>query len=225
VLRKIVKCCNNCYILSPMQKHAAPNNRWFKDQMEAKGFSQNQLGKRLGMDPAAISRVLNGQRKLKIEEATQMAEILELPLEEVLANAGIGKVKITGKERKEALSIGGWVDGDLALHAGAPLGPKSAPNPAPGQKGIEVYRFQTQGSAFDGMDGGLVYFQRMKGVMPECVGRLCVVKISGSRKKELLRTIRRGYEPGKFNLYLLNGAIAEESAQLDDASPVLWLKM
>jgi transcriptional regulator with XRE-family HTH domain len=212
-----------------MNKNPTPNVRWFKDQLKARDLSQNQLGRKLGLDRGTMSRFLSGKRALKIEEANRMADILQVPLEEVLSNSGIAGFQVTGRERKASMEITGWVDDQLAIHHEPPRGPKSAPMPPQGGKGIRALRFQTASSQFDGMDGGLVYYQESTSVIPESIGRLCVVKLTPHPRRKgpdlVLRNVKRSYESGKFNLYLLNGALAEESVQIDSASPVIWLKL
>ena len=120
----------------------------------------------------------------------------------------------------------GWVDKDLNVHYGQPKGPQTAPNPA--KRGdIEVLRLQTMGGKFDGMDGGLVYFQRMKALSSEVIGKLCVVKIAGRSvvaKLEKLRNVKKGYGEERYNLFNLIGELVEEEVALDAAHPVIWMK-
>jgi hypothetical protein len=67
-------------------------------------------------------------------------------------------------------------------------------------------------------DGWLVFFSRdpeqdIYGV----VGKLCVVKLADSRM--MLKQIRRGPTPGRFNLISINAGLIED-VELEWASPV-----
>ena len=52
---------------------------------EARGWSQNELAEVADLAPAALSRVLSGERKLRMEHAIALAWALELTLTELLA--------------------------------------------------------------------------------------------------------------------------------------------
>ena len=69
----------------------------------------------------------------------------------------------------------------------------------------------------------MVYFSVSEGVDANAVGHICVVRVRGG--EALLRVVKRGYQTGRFNLSMLNGIGGEEDAELDSASPVVWLRM
>ena len=47
---------------------------WFKQKLAERKLSQRQLAKLMGLDPAAVSLMLRGQRKMTNEEAHQARE-------------------------------------------------------------------------------------------------------------------------------------------------------
>ena len=53
--------------------------------MFRKGISQTKLAPRLGMTQAALSNKLHGKRPWSLSELLTMASILDMPIEEVLA--------------------------------------------------------------------------------------------------------------------------------------------
>jgi transcriptional regulator with XRE-family HTH domain len=56
---------------------------------EAKNMSQQELGRRLGLSAAAVSLLETGQTKFpKVGRLVQIAEILEIPSTDLLAEAG-----------------------------------------------------------------------------------------------------------------------------------------
>jgi hypothetical protein len=48
----------------------------------------------MGVDPSAASRTFSGDRRMKIEEATQIATFLNVPVAEVFKHAGVDASKI-----------------------------------------------------------------------------------------------------------------------------------
>lgn len=53
--------------------------------MFRKGLSQTKLAPRLGITQTALSKKLHGERPWTLEELLTMASILDMPVEEVLA--------------------------------------------------------------------------------------------------------------------------------------------
>lgn len=56
------------------------NIDWFRHLIAAKKLSQRKLAKLLDLDPAAISLMLRGQRRMTNAEAHQMSIILGVPM-------------------------------------------------------------------------------------------------------------------------------------------------
>ena len=61
---------------------------WFHDALARAGASQADLARHLRLAPSAISRMLKGDRQIKLLEAAQIAAFLELSPEEVMRRAG-----------------------------------------------------------------------------------------------------------------------------------------
>ena len=61
---------------------------WFQQALERAGASQADLARHLRLAPSAISRMLKGERQMKILEAVQTAQFLNATQEEVLRHAG-----------------------------------------------------------------------------------------------------------------------------------------
>lgn len=81
-----------------MQKSSEIDGAWFKEQFERAGLSMREVARRLPagkrgkpMDPSALSRALNGTRKLTVSEARHIARILQVNekvvMEKVLGRA------------------------------------------------------------------------------------------------------------------------------------------
>ena len=61
---------------------------WFQQALERAGATQADLARHLRLAPSAISRMLKGERQMKLLEAVQIAAFLSLSQEEVLHRAG-----------------------------------------------------------------------------------------------------------------------------------------
>lgn len=67
------------------------DTRWFQNQLSDRGVSQRRLAKMLGLDPAAVSLMLHGRRKFTAREAVEIARVLGVGVDDVLAHAGLRK--------------------------------------------------------------------------------------------------------------------------------------
>lgn len=211
------------------EKHS-PNKRWFLDVLEQKGMSQALLAREVGITKSSLSKVLNGKQRLKLAESTKMAGALARPLEEVLNALGVALG--ASEPGGGTIEVGGWIDGAKGLllrgkdQGGGLKGSRTAPCPFP-DKDIRAARIQSTGTEYDGLDGALVYFResRAKGVHPELVGRVALVKVTGGAEERALRVVRRGYGGGgRYNLTSLSGKLLEENVGIESAYPVVWLK-
>jgi transcriptional regulator with XRE-family HTH domain len=61
---------------------------WFQQALDRAGVTQADLARHLRLAPSAVSRMLKGERQMKLLEAVQVAQFLGLPQDEVLRHAG-----------------------------------------------------------------------------------------------------------------------------------------
>ncbi|MCV3764659.1 helix-turn-helix transcriptional regulator [Rhizobium sp. TRM95796] len=64
----------------------AIDTAWFHQQLEKRGSSVRGLARHLGLDASAVSRMLNGERKMSADEQDRIAEFLSVSLEEVASH-------------------------------------------------------------------------------------------------------------------------------------------
>lgn len=62
------------------------DKKWFVDRWTAKGLSLRKVANLVGMDPSALTRVLKGERKMKIAEIGKIASVLDVSSADVLAH-------------------------------------------------------------------------------------------------------------------------------------------
>lgn len=62
---------------------------WFKSLQKANNLTSYDLGKAIGRERTAVSRILNGTQKMTLEQAGAIAIALKVPVREVVERAGI----------------------------------------------------------------------------------------------------------------------------------------
>jgi transcriptional regulator with XRE-family HTH domain len=187
------------------------NSQWFQDRIKAEGKSQRALARVLGIDPAQVTHLFRGRRRMQLDEASTIAQFLGVQVEEVLRHAGL---PVSGGSRK--VKLAGYVDEHGELHlSDAPESDVEAPALAP--EGTIAVRMRTSEML---MRNALVFFRPAAGVDPAAIGRLSVVRIGGG--PWLLRSISPGVEPGTYDLAGQRGDIV--GARLSAAAPVLWIR-
>ena len=65
------------------------DKQWFKDKMRVAGVTAARMADRIGRDQAVVSRILNGRQPMTNAQAEIFAEMLSLPLEEIITHAGL----------------------------------------------------------------------------------------------------------------------------------------
>lgn len=194
------------------------NTSWFQDRLADKEISQRKFAKMMDMDPAAVSYMLAGKRKMQMDEAIGFATIVGVPLEEVMAQAGL-RVPTDGRGM---CSVVGQVDaaGELRTAVDAP---RRVALPPDAPRGTVAVRFKTPNTAAEVLDGWILYYSDGIKVVPaNAIGRLCVATIAG---RVLVGVVRKGYARGTYTLHPWTpGGSAIENVQVDRAAPVLWVR-
>ncbi|RYD65807.1 MAG: XRE family transcriptional regulator [Verrucomicrobiaceae bacterium] len=62
----------------------AIDTQWFHERIKERGLSQRRLAELMEMEPGALNRMLKGSRKMCIQEASDLARLLEIPVETVI---------------------------------------------------------------------------------------------------------------------------------------------
>lgn len=205
-------------------KKANVNTPFLISLLEKKGISQRFLAKKLNIDPSAVFHLLRGTRRLMLDEVSTLAEALGMPIDEVTEHFGVDLGANTEPSVRD-VKVEGWLDGTLTVRLDGLKGKKVAHSPFP-DRDIRALRAQTSGTEFDGLDGALFFykFSKLQAVDPECVGKLCLVKITGEKEFKL-RVMRRSYNSGRYDLCSLGGKVMEESVRVEANHPVVWMKI
>lgn len=79
-----------------------PNKDYFIEILEDRSMSQNELARKLEVKHSTMSRWLNGERDMSLDVASEIAEILRVPLFDIIAN-GLNYpevIKPTARQKK-----------------------------------------------------------------------------------------------------------------------------
>jgi transcriptional regulator with XRE-family HTH domain len=193
------------------------NKAWFTDKIEQKGLTQKDIAARLDIQAPHVSRLLSGQRRLQINEAVELAKMLDVPLDDILINAGI-RLPQSVETASRIVQIHGFVDADLKVNeATKPLGK------APGLTGVKAYRvlrFQTNNA----WDGVLLYYKSTESPRSELIGARAIVKIQGASGLHF-RYVKKGYSAGHHRLLNpFTETELETDAKIAEAYPVICLR-
>lgn len=221
------------------------DKKWFVDRLKDVGLSQRQAAFKIGIDPAAMSLVLSGGRKMKLEEVRDFSRILKVDADEVMIRAGVlprkkvvkpalrvvgasgtasgpsgdgGSPEGARNSPQEAFGakVVGWIDGEGLVHQEGLLGPALVSRPSDVAMGCVALRFQS-----GAMDGWLAYYDPAGMEPGEGVGLLCVVRKGDGER--VLRSIKRGYGKNDFILVKMDG-VTTENAEIIEVHPVLWMR-
>lgn len=65
------------------------DKNWFIHKLEENHRSVRGLARHMDIDPSAVSRMLSGERRMKMDEANSIAQFLGVHVKEVLKHAGV----------------------------------------------------------------------------------------------------------------------------------------
>jgi hypothetical protein len=188
---------------------------WFKEKLRSVKLSQRQLAKKMELDPASMSYMLAGKRKMTMEEAKQIAGHLLLPVTEVMRQAGID---VQDDVRK--VPIAGYVSsgGNVTLLPNGTHDEVVCPPDVPSGS------FALQVRMVNEIRDGWLYFVSGTHQEPqECIDKLCLVALKDGRLIHAM--IKRGYKRGAYNLVMASSdPEVLENKELAWAARVLWIQ-
>lgn len=192
------------------------NTQWFTDRLAERRLSQRQLAKLMGVDNAAVSLMLRGKRKMSLDEAAQLAVLLQSTTAEILEAAG---VPVTGNSQRVKVIGHMSGDGSVGLEAEGIHDMVDAPPGLPGDAvAIQCRTARTDQELVDGW----LYFLSEKQISPErAVGTFAMVAIKNNGLH--MAHVKRGYRKGTFNI-ADNSGRTMQNVELAWASPVYWIK-
>ena len=191
------------------------NKRYFEDMLRDRDMTLRGLARLMGISHSQLSLTFSGHRRLKIEEAAQLAQIFSEPLHNIVEAAGISVQGING----DRVSVVGFVrgDGTVEMHEDGVI--ERTPAPPGLAEGAIALQWRTSGSPLAFADGWVSFLAEPRGVNGSIVGRLALCKIKDGPR--VVATVFRGYRDGTHNLA---GFFTAESVALESAAPISWTR-
>lgn len=193
------------------------DRRFFETLMAAKKLSMRSLAAKMGRTHSQLSLMFSGQRRLQLDEAAQLAEILGVPLHRVAEAAGVGKTRANGRRVDVIGAMNGR--GVVETYPAGVIERATTPD-AELPAGTVAIQARTAETPAAWMDGWVAFCVKSDEIEPDAIGRFCLAKIEGG--DTVLATVRRGYRDGTYNL---SGPYSAESVRLEWATPILITRM
>jgi transcriptional regulator with XRE-family HTH domain len=190
------------------------NTQWFRDRLADKRLSQRRLAKMLELDPAAVSLMFRGMRRITPHEAHQISTILGVPLNEVMRNAGI---EVTEDVRR--CPVAAHVDENGVVTSMPPRTHDDVIGPADCPFGTFAIQVRSHSST---KDGWLLFVTPAQVKPAENIDQLCLVATGDGR--QVLAVVRRGYRKDTHNLIIWPSNEMISDASIVWTSTVLWIK-
>lgn len=188
---------------------------WFRRRLEERGLSQRQLARLMGIDASAVSLMLRGRRRMTVEEAAQVAVLLQATPSEVLTAAGVAP----GGERRLPIIGHLLADSSVRLEPDGLHETVEAGVELPGD--AAAVQARTAGTDGAAVDGWVYYLADRHGPPAAAVGQFALTAVRGNGL--LMAHVARGYSRGRYNLTTWRGTRID-NVDLAWASPVLWIR-
>ena len=195
------------------------DTRWFQNLIADRRLSQRRLAKQLGLDPAAVSLMFRGKRRMQMNEAADVARLLGVSMDEVLAHAGIRPPRTESEFSELTIPLVYWMDGNGEMHALDPGERIEIKTVLP--EDVVACQCRTAMSPIEHMDRWVLIFQAplRTGVQPGAVGRYSVMRLRHGVMTA--GYLREGYRRGT---YAVHGPMNLMDAEVEWAAPVVLIQ-
>jgi transcriptional regulator with XRE-family HTH domain len=195
------------------------DTRWFQNLIADRRLSQRRLAKQLGLDPAAVSLMFRGKRRMQMHEAADVARLLGVSMDEVLAHAGIRPPRTESEFHELTIPLVYWMDGSGEMHAMDPGERIEIKTVLP--EDVVACQCRTAMSSIEHMDRWVLFFRapQRRGVQDAAVGRYSVMRLRGG-------VMTAGYlRPGyRRDTYAVHGPMNLMDAEVEWAAPVVLIQ-
>lgn len=165
----------------------------------------------MGIDAGAMSLTLRGKRKMTLEEAAQIAVLLDATTQEVLVAAGIDV------RTKDRVKVVGYMNGDgSVINQG-----KGLHETTEGHSTLPPDSIAVQCRTSDHMDGWMLFISGTHVAPTTVIGTTAMVAVKGNG--QIIGYVKRGYQKGSYNVVGLTGE-AHSNVELAWAAPVIWIR-
>lgn len=171
-----------------------------KELRKAKGWKQHEAAEALGMSRGHYIKLERSERRLNEEHLKKIAEVFDVTEAEALGeSAAVPIIGLVGAGPGGSISYQAAELGEVIVPTGVPTNSRAV--------ALEVRGDSMHGQA---EDGWFVLYDSRREPPDDLVGRLCVVEIEDGRT--LVKWLRRGHLPGRFNLESTNAPTMRDIA-------------
>lgn len=186
---------------------------WFQEKLAARKLSQRKLAKVLELDPSSVTVMLQGRRKMTMDEAQTIAGQLALPVTEVMRRAGIDV-----RDDIKKVAVAGHVDCKMFVT----LLPRGTHDLIEAPADVPATGFALQIRCSGTVQDGWMVFVDGNQVEPSTmIEKACVIALHDGRL--VVGALRRGYKSGTYNVVVQSNPPLENQ-HVSWCSPVLWIK-
>lgn len=183
---------------------------WLRQKLDQLGYTQAFVADKLGLQPAGVSRRMNGTYEFTLEEAAALADLIRVPYLTLIEKLGVALPSGTTSADSGFTPLLGTLAGEgfeASSNASAAV-PSQAPT---ADAALRVYDVGP-------LDAATVYLGAATPAAT-CIGRLCYVEALQG-----LYVIRRGANAGNYTLVSPRGERKHEVA-LGEVRPALWVRL
>ena len=186
------------------------NKTYFTDLFKDRKMSQREVARRIGVWAGGLSLTMDSKRLMKMDEAVRLARVLNVPLAEVMANAGIREAQ---EDIRYADILGHVTEGYVVI----PVSPDTierVPVPEGVADNVVAVQYRTYETPISHADGWMTFLGEQQDAS-ELLGIYSLVAVEG--EGWLMGAIRRGYAPGTYNIFTPN-------AQAPKTGRIMWAR-
>jgi hypothetical protein len=192
------------------------DKEWFQEQLRRRELTQTAVAAMMEVDPATLSYALNGTRELKVREAVGLAQILDVPVAEILRRWGF---EIPNDER--TVPIVAVVNDDMTCSPrDQPYNRTVAPPGVPSDATAIVFRPSYGVGGF--WDGMTAFIEPGVQDMRHCVGYLSLIQTEDGTC--LVGVLSRGHDTGVFTVTHPGTRNTSAETRVAKANRALWLR-
>lgn len=194
------------------------DTQWFRGAISDRELSMRKVARLMHLDPSAVSLMLRGRRGMGLQEAAELATILQVPIATILSRAGIKNTD----DGKRLVPLVGAITNERVHLSPAPETHVAAPDDVPLDGAALVVRAEP-GDPMAMQNGWLYYLSNpTPGSVADCIGRFGVAKIKGDALP-VVAFVRRSHDRTRYDLICARGAMVQ-AAEVEWAEPILWMR-
>ena len=136
-----------------MRQNAVKGTGWIENRLAERGKSKTALGKALGLPPPRVTELLNGKRRIQLDELIPMARFLEMPVGALMNVVDMGPEDRENKHipGMDSINMKGVVEAEVWVEqTEIPFGEQEyIYAPAPTEKYFGLYGLRVSGDSMN----------------------------------------------------------------------------